>query len=59
MELTEAQKTQAAYAYFTLEEWQYLVQCVRHRTAAMHGTKQAMPVSKVNDMLTKFPSAVL
>jgi hypothetical protein len=72
-ELTPLQKTQAAYAHFTLEEWKLLASCVRHQSAAMHGTKQALPEWMtnmhgtkqalpewiVNNLLVKFPSAVL
>ena len=59
MQLTELQKTQAAYAHFTLDEWKYILQCVRHHTAAHYGMSMPLSVSKVNDMLSKFPSAVL
>jgi hypothetical protein len=47
MELTELQKTQAAYAHFTLEEWKLLAQAVRELPEDCY------------DILTKFPSAVL
>ena len=59
MELTELQKTQAAYAHFTLEEWKILVKCVRHTEGDLYGTKQAVDENKVAAMLVKFPSAVL
>lgn len=59
MELTQLQKTQAAYTHFTLEEWRLLVTCVRHHTAAIYGTLDAIDQNKVNAMLSKFPSAVL
>lgn len=58
-ELTELQKTQAAYAHFTLEEWQILASCVRHHTANMYGTREAVSEEKVSALLAKFPSAVL
>ena len=58
-ELTELQKTQAAYAYFTLEEWQLLVLCVDHFRVTMSGTREALNEKKVDAMLAKFPSAVL
>jgi hypothetical protein len=62
-ELTELQKTQAAYAHFTLEEWQLLAKCVRHvaREARENKLPQGNGVTqnKVNTMLAKFPSAVL
>ena len=59
MELTELQKTQAAYAHFTLDEWKILVKCVRHTEGDLYGTKQAVDENKVATMLAKFPSAVL
>ena len=52
MPLTDAQKTAAAYAHFTLEEWKLLAQCV-------FNNKLDIPENKVIEMLTKFPSAVL
>lgn len=58
-ELTPLQKTQAAYAHFTLEEWRNLALCVRHYEATMHGTLEALNKEKVFAMLAKFPSAVL
>ena len=61
--LTELQKTQAAYAHFTLAEWKLLRNCVVHvakearegKLPQGNGVKQAA----VNEMLAKFPSAVL
>ena len=62
-ELTELQKTQAAYAHFTLEEWQLLAKCVQHtaRNARDGSLPQGHSVKQdaVNNMLAKFPSAVL
>ena len=57
--ITELQKTQAAYAHFTLEEWKILVKCVRHTQGDLYGTKQAVDENKVATMLSKFPSASL
>ena len=57
--MTELQKTQAAYAHFTLEEWKLLVKCVQHTQGDLYGTKQAVDDDKVATMLSKFPSAVL
>ena len=59
MPLTELQKTQAAYAHFTLEEWQLLVKCVSHANAILHGTREKLDENKVAIMLAKFPSAML
>ena len=62
-QLTELQKTQAAYAHFTLEEWKLLANCVRHtaRNARDGKLPQGNGVKQgaVNNMLAKFPSAVL
>lgn len=57
--LTDLQRMQVAYAYFTLEEWQLLARCVRTTEGELYGTKQALDENKVNAMLVKFPSAVL
>lgn len=57
--LTELQKTQIVYQYFTLEEWQLLVRCISHARADLYGTRQAIDEEKVHAMLVKFPSAVL
>lgn len=57
--LTDLQRMQAAYAYFTLEEWKLLVRCVRATEGDLCGTKQALDKNKVSAMLVKFPSAVL
>ena len=59
MEPTELQKTQAAYAHFTLEEWQLLARCVRTTQCELYGTRQALDDDKVDTILSKFPSAVL
>jgi hypothetical protein len=59
MPLTDAQKTAAAYAHFTLEEWQLLAKCVNQTHAYLYGTKQELDKEKVFAMLAKFPSAVL
>jgi hypothetical protein len=59
IELTELQKTQIAYAHFTLEEWQFLVSCVSHRLSSTIGTHEETDTDTVNAMLVKFPSAVL
>jgi hypothetical protein len=60
---TELQKTQAAYAYFTLEEWKLLANCVRHTANQAREGKlpqgNGVTKEKVNTMLAKFPSAVL
>ena len=58
-ELTPLQKTQAAYAHFTLEEWQILATCVMQYEAIMHGTAEKLDKQQVNAMLAKFPSTVL
>jgi hypothetical protein len=55
----ELKKTQAAYAYFTLDEWKILAKCVLHTQGDLYGTKQAVDENKVAAMLAKFPSAVL
>ena len=61
--LTPLQKTQAAYAHFTLEEWKLLRNCVLH--VAKEAREDKLPQgngvtqNKVNAMLAKFPSAVL
>jgi hypothetical protein len=57
--MTELQKTQAAYQYFTLEEWKLLAKCVRHTEGDLYGTKQAVDEDAVKTMLAKFPSVVL
>lgn len=59
MELTKLQKTQAAYAHFTPEEWKLLVKCVSHANAMLYGTREKLDENKVATMLAKFPSAVL
>lgn len=57
--LTELQKTQIAYAHFTLEEWEMLVKCVSHTNAHLFATKQALDIDVVKGLLSKFPSVVL
>ena len=52
-ELTELQKTQAAYAYFTLEEWKTLVEAMRCLNREGYADTETMKI------LEKFPSAVL
>lgn len=59
MELSQLQKTQAAYAHFTLEEWKILARCLRHTEGDLYGTKQAVPLGAFNNILVKFPSAAL
>ena len=58
-QLTELQKTQAAYAHFTLEEWKLLARCLRHAEATLEGTREPVPLGMFNNILCKFPSAVL
>lgn len=58
-ELTELQKTQAAYAHFTLQEWQLLAKSVKHYWDTMEDTAEAPQEDAVNKVLAKFPSAVL
>lgn len=58
-ELTELQKMQAAYAYFTLEEWKILASCVSHRRAYFQNTDMELNEEATKQMLSKFPSAVL
>ena len=53
-ELTPLQKTQAAYAHFTLEEWQVLASLVK---IAMKDNGD--PHDNGKNLLAKFPSAVL
>ncbi len=57
--LTGLQKTQVAYAHFTLEEWKIIARCISHTRADLFGTKQALNPDAVRDILVKFPSAVL
>ena len=53
-QLTPLQKTQAAYAHFTLEEWQVLASLVK---IAMKDNGD--PHDNGKNLLAKFPSAVL
>jgi hypothetical protein len=53
-ELTPLQKTQVAYAHFTLEEWQFLASCVKDAIAVPNDETEY-----INQLLAKFPSAVL
>jgi hypothetical protein len=55
MQLTEAQKTVAAYQHFTLEEWKFLTACVLKAV----GDNRDKNMDKVKTLLAKFPSAVL
>ena len=55
MELSELQKTQAAYAHFTLEEWKLLANLCQH--PAWTPTHKQYELLK--SILTKMPSAVL
>ena len=57
--LTEWQKTQIAYAHFTLDEWKIIAYCISHTRAELYGTKQAIDPDKLRDILVKFPSTVL
>ena len=57
--MTELEKTQAAYAHFTLEEWKLLAKCVQHTQCDLYGTELDVDENKVATMLAKFPSAVL
>ena len=59
MPLTDLQKTQIAYAHFTLEEWRLLVRCVDLTYTELFGTKEAIDAEMMGNMLAKFPSAVL
>lgn len=59
MPLTELQKTQAAYAYFTLEEWKIIERSVRKAQGYVCGIFVRDDENKVAAMLAKFPSAVL
>lgn len=58
-ELTELQKTQAAYAHFTLAEWRLLAQCVHRRVDELLGSNFELDPDVVKNILAKFPSAVL
>ena len=58
-QLTPLQKTQAAYAHFTLEEWTLLAKSVKHYWDTMEDTREAPQEDVVNSALAKFPSAVL
>lgn len=55
-ELTDAQKMQVVYAYFTLEEWQHMSACVWD---CYNTGDRTMDKKTVMELLTKFPSAVL
>jgi hypothetical protein len=57
--LTDFQRMQVAYAYFTLEEWKLLARCVYATEGGAYGTREAAVDEKVATMLAKFPSAVL
>lgn len=59
MQLTESQKTQIAYAHFTLDEWKIIAYCISHARAELFGTRQAIDPDTLRDILVKFPSAVL
>ena len=52
-ELTELQKTQAAYAYFTLEEWKTLAEAMKCLDREGYADTETM------NILAKFPSAAL
>lgn len=56
MELTELQKTQAAYAHFTLEEWKLLAYLCR---VEHNVTSDCVRFEMLKNILCKFPSAVL
>lgn len=62
-QLTPLQKTQIAYAHFTVEEWKLLTKCVMHvaKEARDGNLPQGNGVTqaKVNAMLAKFPSVFL
>lgn len=57
--MTELQKTQAAYAYFTLDEWKLLARALRHAEATLEGTNEPVPLTMFNNILVKLPSAAL
>jgi hypothetical protein len=59
LELTELQKTQIAYAHFTLQEWQCLAAAMSHTLAYFHGTPHGPQPEVLRAALEKFPSAVL
>ena len=54
MPLTDAQKTAAAYAHFTLEEWKLMATALE-----TYYLVTDLKVARVNTVLAKFPSAVL
>jgi len=56
MELTELQKTQAAYAHFTLDEWTLLSFLCRRESNV---TENNARYDLLQAILVKFPSAVL
>ena len=54
--LTDLQKMQVVYAYFTLEEWKILASCLRHSEGAIHGG-DTLTDTKMNNILVKMPCA--
>ena len=57
--MTDLQRTQAAYAHFTLEEWKLLAKCVGRTFGDLKGTRDALDLEEVKTLLSKFPSAAL
>ena len=53
-DLTEAEKTAIAYAYFKLEEWQFLAVLVKDAASEPSDEKKL-----IYTLLSKFPAAVL
>lgn len=57
--MTPAQKTAAAYQYFTLEEWKLLARALGYLYGETEGTPAAIPKEEFLNLLTKLPSAAL
>lgn len=55
VQLTELQKTQAAYAYFTLEEWKMIAEGIRK----LRPVNTSFHLKEINNILVKLPSAAL
>ena len=53
-ELTESQRTQIAYQYFTLDEWKILAAALE-----LHYLSTKITVAEVRAIQYKFPSAAL
>jgi len=59
--MSDLERMQAAYDHFTLEEWEFLVQCVDSviYNKPTSDKLRSMSRLKIITMLIKFPSAVL